>query len=132
MAFLTSGGISFSLSSIWLNPLPNPSSMKCGLINSESQVLSSKERLSKVSKKLLIPFSGSPSISLKPIFLGEFGVDAFDKNLGPEGAVNEPVQADWDRSQWDDIFRHLSANDPSQVALGGTVHECVWRDKADV
>ena len=58
-------GISLSLSNITLSPLPTPSSIKNGLIKSDDQVRSSKVRLSRASKKLCMPFSGSPSISRK-------------------------------------------------------------------
>ena len=65
MACRTSSGMSFSRSNMGLRPFPRLSSMKSGRTKSEVQVLSSNERLSSLSKKLLIPFSSFPSISLK-------------------------------------------------------------------
>ncbi|MEK7786363.1 MAG: glycoside hydrolase family 2 TIM barrel-domain containing protein, partial [Chloroflexota bacterium] len=54
------------------------------------------------------------SIATKPMFIGEFGVDAYETT---SGTVNEAAQAQWDVSLWDDIARNLSANDPAKVAL---------------
>ncbi len=71
------------------------------------------------------------SISTKPMFLGEFGVDAFHAttptNPTPPGAVNEAEQAQWDVALWDDIVRNLSAVNPAKAALGGTVF--AWNDE---
>lgn len=71
------------------------------------------------------------SISTKPMFLGEFGVDAFHAtsltNPNPPGAVNEAEQAQWDVELWDDIVRNLSAVNPAKAALGGTVF--AWNDE---
>ncbi|MDX1981258.1 MAG: DUF4082 domain-containing protein [Bryobacteraceae bacterium] len=58
------------------------------------------------------------SISGKPLFLGEFGIDAFDAQAN---AVNEAAQADWNLSLFDDLMRNLSAADPAKTAIGGTV-----------
>jgi hypothetical protein len=67
------------------------------------------------------------SITTKPMFLGEFGVDAFrTTNLSsnpPAGTIDESDQASWDVSLWNDIFRNLSALTPQNAALGGTVFE---------
>ncbi len=72
-----------------------------------------------------------PLISTKPMFLAEFGVDAFHATLlvnpAPPGAMNEAEQAQWDLLLWDDIVRNLSANDPAKLALGGTMFE--WNDE---
>jgi hypothetical protein len=69
------------------------------------------------------------SISDKPMFLGEFGIDAFRTTVlnPPAGVVDEAQQAQWDTSLWQDLRRHLSADDPSLQALGGTVFE--WNDE---
>ncbi len=68
------------------------------------------------------------SITTKPMFLGEFGVDAFDIRINPPtGAVNEAAQVQWDVSLWNDLARNLSAKDPNKAALGGTVFE--WNDE---
>jgi hypothetical protein len=66
------------------------------------------------------------SLTTKPMFLGEFGIDTFHAtaltNPAP-GAVNEQEQAEWDLSLWNDLFRNLSANNTAKVALGGAVFE---------
>ncbi len=71
------------------------------------------------------------SITTKPMFLGEFGTDAFRSRPPlvpcPQGAVDEAMQADWDLSLWNELLRNLSASDPSKVAFGGTVLE--WNDE---
>jgi len=70
------------------------------------------------------------SISNKPIFLSEFGTDAF-RSIAPvhppQGAIDESMQAQWDTNLWNIIFRNLSVIDSSKVALGGTVFE--WNDE---
>ena len=73
-------------------------------------------------------FTQWASITPKPMFLGEFGVDAFDVRISPSpGAVNESAQAQWDLSLWNDVVRNLSSRDATKVALGGTVFE--WNDE---
>jgi hypothetical protein len=71
------------------------------------------------------------SISTKPMFLGEFGIDAFNTtnpnaNL-PSGNIDEGDQANWDISLWNDLFQNLSGSNPQQVAIGGTLFE--WDDE---
>lgn len=66
-------------------------------------------------------------ISGKPMFLGEFGIDAYDSRIGAAGAVNEPIHAEWDFALWNEIARNFSANDPQNAALGGFVFE--WNDE---
>lgn len=64
------------------------------------------------------------STTPKPMYVAEFGTDAFAATTltaSPLGFVDEGMQASWDLSLWDDLFRNLSANDRSKVALGGTV-----------
>lgn len=67
----------------------------------------------------------------KPMFIAEYGIDAWHAtqriHTDPPGAVNEAEQAQWNRSLWDDIARHLSAVNPSNPGLGGTVFE--WNDE---
>lgn len=67
------------------------------------------------------------AISTKPMFLGEFGIDAFRattiSNPNPPGAVNEAEQADWDAALWRQLARNLSAVSPAHAAIGGCVHE---------
>ena len=71
------------------------------------------------------------SISSKPMFAGEFGIDAFhttDPNTNPPtGQVNESEQAAWDLSLWNDLFRNLSTVNPKGIVLGGTVFS--WQDE---
>jgi hypothetical protein len=72
-------------------------------------------------------FSQWSSISTKPMFLGEFGTDAFFSSCArsnpPDGALDERTQEEWDLSLWNEVMVNLSATDPSNVALGGTVFE---------
>ncbi|MDO8488533.1 MAG: putative Ig domain-containing protein [Candidatus Omnitrophota bacterium] len=63
-------------------------------------------------------------ISTKPLFLSEFGTDAFRNTVGQE---DEVMQADFDHSLWLDLVQELSADDPSKVCLGGSVFE--WNDE---
>jgi hypothetical protein len=60
------------------------------------------------------------SISAKPMFLGEFGTDAFDQRAGHE---DQALQAAFDIGLWDEIAARLSADDPARVVLGGFVFE---------
>jgi Interleukin-like EMT inducer/Bacterial Ig domain/Glycosyl hydrolases family 2, TIM barrel domain len=69
-------------------------------------------------------------MSDKPMFLGEFGVDAFHArclSVPPTGAVNEAEQSTWVLDLWNDIARNLSAVSPDNAALGGTVFS--WNDE---
>lgn len=71
-------------------------------------------------------FSQWASISGKPMFIGEFGTDAFRSTTTtnpPQGAVDETMQAEWNISLWNDIAMNLSAKDASRMALGGLVFE---------
>lgn len=64
------------------------------------------------------------SISTKPMFIGEFGTDAFDQRAGAEDQV---AQAAFDLGLWEEIAARLSADDPRRPALGGLVFE--WNDE---
>jgi hypothetical protein len=64
------------------------------------------------------------SISGKPMFLGEFGIDAYDSVHGRE---DQTTHALWVQGLWDEIARNLSADDPARIALGGVVFE--WNDE---
>lgn len=69
------------------------------------------------------------SITTKPMFLGEFGADAFHSTSltnPPPGQVNEAEQAGWDISLWNDLLRN-SSSAMTQPAVGGTVFE--WNDE---
>lgn len=72
-----------------------------------------------------------PQISTKPMFIAEFGTDAYyatiPSNPAPPGAVDEQAQADWVVGLWNDIANHLSGKDPQAIALGGTVF--AWNDE---
>jgi hypothetical protein len=72
-------------------------------------------------------FNQWTSLSSKPFFLGEFGVDAFHAtalaNPNPPGAVNEDSQASWDLSLWEEIASHSSERDAANSCLGGSVFE---------
>jgi hypothetical protein len=67
------------------------------------------------------------SISTKPMFLSEFGTDAFFSSCArsnpPSGMVDERAQKQWDLTLWNEIVANLSGTDSSKVALGGTVFE---------
>ncbi len=66
------------------------------------------------------------SISGKPMFIGEFGTDAFNDGVGP-GVVDETMQAHFDLCLWNELFGRLSARDPNQIAVGGAIFE--WNDE---
>ncbi len=74
-------------------------------------------------------FTEWASMSTKPIFLSEFGTDAFHTTSWwpPVGYEDEIMQADFVRSLWTDLAEELSAINPSKVCLGGTVFE--WNDE---
>jgi len=64
------------------------------------------------------------SISGKPMFIGEFGTDAFTALVG---VVDETMQAHFDLCLWNELFGRLSARDPNQISLGGAIFE--WNDE---
>jgi len=79
-------------------------------------------------------FSQWASISTKPMFLSEFGTDSYrTTSYWPHnpwlvvGFEDEAMQAAFNHSLWQDLVGHLSARDPVQVCLGGTVFE--WNDE---
>lgn len=78
-------------------------------------------------------FSQWRTISTKPMFIGEFGTDAFRTTTFPPltcpagGVVDETMKASWTRSLWDDIARNLAAPDQDRVALGGLYVS--WNDE---
>jgi hypothetical protein len=71
------------------------------------------------------------AVSGKPMFLGEFGTDAFRSTSSaahpPDGGVDGLMQSQWESSEWAHLFRNLSANDATKAALGGFVFE--WNDE---
>jgi len=72
-------------------------------------------------------FAQWASISSKPMFLGEFGTDAFftscARSIPPDGTLDERTQKQWDLALWNEIVANLSAIDSAKVGLGGTVFE---------
>jgi hypothetical protein len=74
-------------------------------------------------------FAEWEAISTKPLFLSEFGTDAFHTTTWwpPVGFEDEAMQAAFDHSLWGDLTRELSACNPARVCLGGTVFE--WNDE---
>ena len=75
-------------------------------------------------------FAQWAGISGKPMFIGEFGVDAWH-SAGPgeatPGHEDEATQADWNRALWREIAGQLSVNRPDGVVLGGFLFE--WNDE---
>jgi hypothetical protein len=80
-------------------------------------------------------FTDWPTFTAKPMFLSEFGTDAYrtlmtkmEQDLvSVDGAVDELTQAQWNRRLWREIAANLSALNPDLVCLGGTVFE--WNDE---
>ena len=64
------------------------------------------------------------AISNKPMFVGEFGADAYDHRISAE---NQQMQSNADTTLWDEIYLDLSAERFSGTAIGGTVFE--WNDE---
>jgi hypothetical protein len=70
------------------------------------------------------------AISAKPMLVGEFGTDAFRsaaQGAPVPGIVDEALQVQWNLSEWNHLFKNLSANDSTRVAIGGFVFE--WNDE---
>lgn len=63
-------------------------------------------------------------ITTKPMFLGEYGIDAYNSTTLQE---DQATHSQWVGWLWDDIARNLSANDPDLAALGGMIFE--WNDE---
>jgi hypothetical protein len=74
-------------------------------------------------------FTEWKGMSAKPLFLSEFGTDAFrSTSWWPVvGYEDQAMQANYINTLWLDMAKELSANDPSKVCLGGTVFE--WNDE---
>jgi len=60
----------------------------------------------------------------KPMFLGEYGIDAYNSTTQAE---DQATHAQWVGQLWDELARNLSANSPGNATLGGTVFE--WNDE---
>jgi len=68
-------------------------------------------------------FQEFQSVSTRPLFVSEFGIDAYDDS---QMSVNEKVQADCYASQWSEIVGN------SSVVIGGAITEYVdeyWKSK---
>jgi len=69
------------------------------------------------------------ALSTKPLYISEFGTDAF--RTAPyrplAGYEDEAMQAERLRSLWIDLAEELSAEHPAKVCVGGTVFE--WNDE---
>jgi hypothetical protein len=69
------------------------------------------------------------AITQKPMFLSEYGTDAyriFSLNV-LDGAEDELMQADFNRDLWNEIASHLAARNLMNICVGGTVFE--WNDE---
>lgn len=74
-------------------------------------------------------------ISTKPLYIAEFGADAYNMNLGPiDPATGKLIGAEDDSSQAfavnalvNQVLANLSALDPSHVLVGGNLFE--WNDE---
>ena len=76
------------------------------------------------------------SVSKKPMFVAEYGTDAYRTvSLDPvDGYEDEPMQSSFNQALWTEIAANLSANSYSNVALGGTVFSWCdewWKVKAE-
>jgi hypothetical protein len=73
-------------------------------------------------------FNQWASISSKPFFFGEFGIDAFHatalQNPNPPGMTNENEQADWVLNLWTEIARNSSEGNSTNVCIGGAAPNC--------
>ncbi|GEM_PF-2839721 len=65
-------------------------------------------------------------ISTKPMFLGEFGIDAYDSRIGN---VNQTTQAEWNLGLWNEIVwnQQSGVTNFSKITSGGFVFE--WNDE---
>jgi hypothetical protein len=64
------------------------------------------------------------SHSTKPLYIGEFGADAFNANIDAEDTASQEVAT---RSLVTEILNNLSALDPHHVLVGGSIFE--WNDE---
>lgn len=74
-------------------------------------------------------FTEWKGMSAKPLFLSEFGTDAFHSTSWwpVVGSEDQAMQNGYVNTLWLDLAQELSANDSSKVCLGGTVFE--WNDE---
>lgn len=64
-------------------------------------------------------FVAWPGLSDKPMFVSEYGADAFNNGIGQE---DQASQADATETLTLQIFANLSADDPDLACLGGTIY----------
>ena len=69
-------------------------------------------------------FNDWPSLSTKPMYMAEYGADAFNANTG---AVDLDAQELATRNLTQAILNNNAADDPDNVAIGGTIFE--WADE---
>lgn len=81
---------------------------------------------------LVSRFDAWPGLSDKPMFVSEYGADAFDNNAGHE---DQAAQAEATEILTMQIFDHLSADDPARPCLGGTIYALTdewWKAQGSV
>lgn len=64
-------------------------------------------------------FAAWPALSDRPMFVSEYGADAFNNNTGQE---DQAAQAEATEILTLQIFANLSADDPDHACLGGTIY----------
>jgi len=77
-------------------------------------------------------FAQWKSITDKPMYLSEFGIDSFETKSYERfsesqvhkcsGAENQDLQGDYAISLWNDLAENLSISGPTNPCLGGTLH----------
>jgi hypothetical protein len=74
-------------------------------------------------------FTEWKNMASKPLFLSEFGTDAFHSTSWwpVVGYEDQAAQANYTNTLWFDMAQELSADDTAKVCLGGTVFE--WNDE---
>ena len=69
-------------------------------------------------------FAEWASVSTKPMFIGEFGTDAFNQMTGN---VDQAQQAAFTAGLWDEIAGNLASHSPPGASSGGLIFE--WNDE---
>jgi hypothetical protein len=69
-------------------------------------------------------FEQFAAVSDKPMFLGEYGADAYDAT---QDAINLPAQAEATRALTEEILEHSATRSADGRCLGGTIFE--WADE---
>ena len=76
-------------------------------------------------------FQALVSSTTKPVYVAEFGKDAWHDAIGAE---DQAMQASYLQPQWQEISSNLSASSPSNILIGGSVFEWTdewWKDSSD-